>query len=521
METLDATPACERLATAYRRRQPENSLLYQIVAEHLETFLARTAELAEGRGLPRFVERELRAYLRCGILAHGFVRVHCDTCGEDTLVAFSCKGRGFCPSCGGRRMAETAAHLVDRVLPRVPVRQWVFTVPIRMRYAIAFDRDLCRRLRGIFVRAVLGWMRRRAQRAGIAFPEVGAVTAVQRFGSALNLNVHFHTLVLDGAFRIGGRGEGFRFVPLEAPSDVELERLLAVIRSRVFFLLRRHGRLPADGSDLDPAPPADSAILGACAAASAVQCVALGQNAGRPLARRRAATRTVISSIPKPRCVAQDGFTLHANVRVAARDRGRLERLCRYLMRPPVSDARLALAESGRIELELKTPYSDGTTHIVLDPMTLLERLAALVPPPRAHLVVYHGVLASSAASRADIVPHSMNAASPTDSPPIGNASPAPAPGDTASVRSPPPRSRNYTWAELMKRVFLIDVLQCPCGGSRRLISSITEAGAIARILRCLGLAETSRARGPPDRAPIVAPTEPPPDSSEVRLVIE
>lgn len=107
-------------------------MLYQTVQAELETFLARAH--ARERPVPRFVERELRAFLRCGILAYGFVRVHCDECGLDRVVAFSCKGRGFCPSCGGRRMADTAAHLVDRVLPEVPIRQWVLSLPFGLHY---------------------------------------------------------------------------------------------------------------------------------------------------------------------------------------------------------------------------------------------------------------------------------------------------------------------------------------------------------------------------------------------------
>ena len=106
--------------------------------------------------MPRFVERELRAFLRCGILAHGFVRVHCDGCGLDRVVAFSCKGRGFCPSCGGRRMADTAAHLVDRVLPEVPVRQWVLSLPFALRYRLAYDAPLtCATCSRLFVRCRL------------------------------------------------------------------------------------------------------------------------------------------------------------------------------------------------------------------------------------------------------------------------------------------------------------------------------------------------------------------------------
>jgi hypothetical protein len=105
----------------YERHQPEKTLLYEVVRETLATFLSNASE--QGAPVARFVEREIRAYLDCGILARGFLRLHCDACGRDRLLAFSCKGRGLCPSCGGRRMANTAAHLVNRVLPEVPVRQ--------------------------------------------------------------------------------------------------------------------------------------------------------------------------------------------------------------------------------------------------------------------------------------------------------------------------------------------------------------------------------------------------------------
>ena len=106
---------------SYRARQPEQTVLYQVVAEHLETFLAR--ERQQDRHVPRFVEREFRKFLECGIPARGSLRLVCQTCGQNKLVAFSCKGRAFCPSCCGRRMADTAAHLADRVIPFVPARQ--------------------------------------------------------------------------------------------------------------------------------------------------------------------------------------------------------------------------------------------------------------------------------------------------------------------------------------------------------------------------------------------------------------
>jgi hypothetical protein len=106
-------------APHYQRRRPEQTPLYRLVRTHYETFAADVG--AHGTGLPPFVKDEFEAYLDCGILACGFLRLSCDTCARDTLVAFSCKRRGICPSCGTHRMAETAAYLVDHILPPLPV----------------------------------------------------------------------------------------------------------------------------------------------------------------------------------------------------------------------------------------------------------------------------------------------------------------------------------------------------------------------------------------------------------------
>jgi hypothetical protein len=149
-------------ALQYQRRTPETSVLYRVVQHNLEPFLAFARD--QGRVIPRFVERELRAFLECGILAHGFLRVRCDDCGRERLVAYSCKGRAFCPSCGARRMADTAAHLVDRVFPAVPVRQYVLSLPFALRYRMAFDQKLCSQVLRIFVQAVFSSLKRRARR---------------------------------------------------------------------------------------------------------------------------------------------------------------------------------------------------------------------------------------------------------------------------------------------------------------------------------------------------------------------
>jgi hypothetical protein len=203
------------------------------VREQLETFLAR-AQCRDQNPL-RFVEQELRTFLRCGVLAHGFLRLHCDDCGHDRPVAFSCKHRGFCPACGGRRMAYTAAHLVDRVLPELPIRQWVLTLPYPLRYRCAYDARLTSAVLRAFIRALFAELRRRSRRVwGIRAEQCGVVTFIQRFGSARNLNVHFHTLALDGAYADTlVRGQAPHFLPLPPPHADAAERVLAGTARRI------------------------------------------------------------------------------------------------------------------------------------------------------------------------------------------------------------------------------------------------------------------------------------------------
>ena len=111
-------------------------MLYRLAQQHAASLFAQ-AEAAARADLPQFVRDEFDTFLDSGILAHGFLRLRCGDCGHDKLVAFSCKRRGFCPSCGARRMAQTAAHLLDHVIPHVPVRQWVLSLPIPLRLLLA------------------------------------------------------------------------------------------------------------------------------------------------------------------------------------------------------------------------------------------------------------------------------------------------------------------------------------------------------------------------------------------------
>ncbi|HEY5645241.1 MAG TPA: transposase, partial [Pseudomonadales bacterium] len=413
--------------TAYAPRRPETTHLYGVVQQHFETWLAHAR--VRGRTVPGFVEREFRGFLDCGIPAHGFLRLHCDECGLDRVVPFSCKGRGFCPSCGGRHMADTAAHLVDRVLPRVPVRQWVLSLPFGLRYRLAYDRELTAEVLRLFVRAILSSLRRRTRSAASAPGPAhgGAVTFVQRFGGALNLNVHFHTLALDGAYRHTGEDGTMRFQPVPPPTAEELERILDRVVRGVARLIERRG-FGDEPDRLFEEDPLLAQLLTAAVQGRAASGPRTGQRVLRFGDRVEIEPGENGSAEAIQGLARSHGFSLHAGVAVPPNDRRRLERLCRYAGRPPVATERLSELGDGRLLYELRHRWKDGTTHVVFEPLELIDRLAALVPPPRFHTVRYHGVLASRSKHRAEIVPGetapAVHSAAITPSLPCGHPPP-------------------------------------------------------------------------------------------------
>jgi len=442
-------------------------VLHGVVREHLRIFLWELDRHDEQRGAPLFVKREFERFVHCGVLAHGFARFRCTGCATDRLVAFSCKGRGFCPNCGGRRMTERAAHLIDHVLPRAPVRQWVLSLPFELRYRLAWGHHLCRAVLAVYTRALIGFYRKRAKASGHRDGRTGTVTVIQRFGGALNLNVHFHTLAVDGVFVREPSGS-LRFESAKAPTEEEVEALLGVIRRRVLRLLVRRGLLceeVGDCLDESATPP-----LHAFYAASVRQRVAMGRRAGATVFRLGDAP-TVTAARPKRRRQARlGGFDLHANTSVSAKNRPKLERLCRYLLRSPVAKDRLSFAPDGTVLVRLKTPWRDGTSHIALQPLELLEKLAALIPRPYVNLIVYHGVLAPNAKWRGEVVAFERT-----------RVESQPSASSTTKVAG----SYNRTWAELMRRGLDIDVLQCPdCGGRLRFVAAVTSVAAWSRALR-------------------------------------
>ena len=263
----------------------------------------------------------------------------------------------------------------------------MLSLPWTLRYQVAFDAGLCGAILAAFIRVVFGWLAATAARQGLRPARCGAVTAIQRFGSALNLNLHFHALVLDGVYTQPTPEGAPVFHALPPPTDDEIGTILERVHARVQKLLRRCGRLPEEPSPSDPVAE-QMPLLAGYAAASIQERVATGPRAGHPVRRLRSAAAVVDGD--KPRCARLEGFSLHANVALAAHAREQLEHLCRYLLRPPLALERLTESSGGQLLYQLPHPRRDGPTHLLLDPLELIEKLSVLIPAPRFHLPRFH-----------------------------------------------------------------------------------------------------------------------------------
>ena len=382
-------------------------------------------------------------------------------------------------------MADTAAYLAQHVFPaNVPVRQWVLSLPKALRARLGYDAELLARVVSIFVGALRRYLTHRAKRelglTHVNEAHVGVVTAIQRFGSAAELNVHLHSLACDGVFIEENGDVGFR--ELAAPTTDDIAAVSAQVCRKVLAMLSKRGLWRDDVLVGDEEEPSVVAQLGA----ASVQGALVFAQGRRPIRLLGAAARTVTPGLKGY------AFDVDAAVRVHGADRARLERLCRYILRPPIANDRLVKRSDGRFELRLKRAWSDGTTHLVFDGPELIARLAALVPPPRVHQVRYHGVFAPRAKLRPKLVRQVVDTSDEAHGCAEAHAS-------AKRVRLP--------WAKLLARVFAADVLTCPrCDGGRlQRIAFITTTPAIRAILASVGLSTAPPVR---QRASVSAQTE-------------
>jgi hypothetical protein len=384
-------------------------------------------------------------------------------------------------------MAQTAAHLGEQVLPWVPTRQWVVSVPVPLRYWMAGSQDLTARVHTIIRTTIGQYYVNQAVTRGLDRASVhpGSVTFLQRFGSALQLNLHFHCVFLEGVYldRTAASRKP-RFVQAAPPTDTDIAAVVQTISRRVIRKLRQLGYLetgvePSVATGYDPLRDA-APELAHTMAASVQHRIAFGARAGQPV-RRIGSGFGVEGEAPRltgPRCASVHGFSLHANTAIPAHRRDQLEQLIRYTARGAVSLERLQEDANGDLVYTFTHPWSDGTTGIKLSPLELLEKLAALIPLPHVHLVRYGGCLAPHSHLRSSVIP---------------------TPRQQGVDEEMDTRSPRWSWARLLHRVFALDLAHCPfCQqGTLRLIAVITQGEVIRKILRHL-----KRAADPPTIAP-------------------
>ena len=458
-------------AHRYEPRRPEASDAVSLVAEHLENFAAR----AEGNDapLPRFAVDELQSMVRCGDFEHGFLRFNCMRCGDELRVPFSCKARGTCPSCMGRRMCETASLWVERLLPAVGYRQWVLSFDGPMAVRLGYDAALLGAMCRVFTARLSQQLRRTAkrhhERTTVSRMHAGVITVVQRFRSDLGLYVHLHCLVADGVFEeaVGDAADadGERktpvFLPVPEPTDEDLVAVLGAVASD----RRLAEHIDLGEQDVDPGIAA---------------CVQLG-------------LATVSPQTASPKRVAKlnvhaFSMNLHAARAVDGRDRKQLERLSRYLLRPPFATDAVQRLPDGRVRLDI----ARRGRSVVMSAEQFIAKLIALVPPPGVPMVRYAGVFSNAHHLRAAVAPA-----------PARRPEPAPTrlltfTGRPVDTKNPGPTTpAKIAWAQLLARVFHVDVLTCPrpgCGGKLEATAAVLQSREIALLLH--------GARGPPKPSP-------------------
>ena len=446
-----------RAREVYRSRKPKASPLWQCLSRHFDTFLAQYEGRYQSRyGFLRLIIPEVvRKFLDCGDLERGFARVRCDHCKHEYLLAFSCKGRWFCPSCHQKKVQLFGALLTETILFPVPHRHFTLGIPKMLRPYFRFDRDLLKDFCRLAHECLVEWMR-----TTLSLPDgqPGLVMAIHTFGEYLDFHPHLHALVADGLFTRDGR---FHVLP-----EVPLKPLEELFRARMLTFLAGKGLLP----------PARAQML---------------------------------------RGWVHSGFHVHRSRRVQPHERADLERLAQYIIRNPFSVEKMQvtaadrahphLSAAGRAQADSSIIYHSGLNpkirrnFEVFSPCDFIAAITQHIPDKSFQLVRYYGWYSNK--MRGQRAKRAAEDAQPA----AGNAI------QIIDVSGHKPRRiPSAKWRELIKKVWEADPLLCPkCSREMRIVSLIDDRAVIERILRHLGLwdqgVRVSPTTGPP---PVSVPAE-------------
>jgi hypothetical protein len=429
---------------AYRPRDPRRTPLYRIVIDHYETLMA----IWDDRFEPRFgrlghhVDKQVRAYLGCGLFSGGCCRVRCEDCGHEFILPYSCKTRYLCTSCHERKALVWADWLVDEVLEDVPHRMWIFGIPKRIRPFFRYDASLLGQLSRIASKVLHDVLQEATGRDDM---RPGIVSAVHTWNSDLTWAPHLHPLVTDGCLDEDGR-----FVRASLTRLEDLQRIEDAFRQEVLSLLRSRDLLTEDDVD---------AML----------------------------------SWP------HSGFRVHNEVKVLPGDRQGFIDVAKYMARPPVANARLAYDpdRDPLVHVHLKRPHwTTGRPELTFEPLEFLARLLQHLPEPHVKMWRQYGHYAPILRARRARAAAEAQAGADREA---GGPS-IPGPPDP---EPPNPKRCNAAWASLISRVWGYEVLSCPrCGGKMRILAAIHDPDSLQRITEHFGLdtelPEPKPARDPP-----------------------
>ena len=310
-------------SSLYRPRRPEKTVLFGIIKKYYRTWKQNLKH-----PLSRYVEKTFEKYLDCGNPGKGFAWAYCHCCHTDFIIAFSCKCRGICPSCSTLTMVKTAAHLVEQVIPAIPVRQWVISFPLRIRHYL-LEPCILQNVLEIVVEEIRKTII--AESPDVPNPQIGAVSFLQNFGATLNVHPHFHLIVPDGIFFTDGDLSEVKFQKvflIEEKIQATQER----IRMRVLKFFEKRGLFGKE-------------------------------------------------EVEKMLAYENSGFSLDASVKIESWDRDGLERLIRYCARPCFASENLRM-NGPWVNYRFSKPTYKGQRFVQLDPLEFLDRIAAFIPFP-------------------------------------------------------------------------------------------------------------------------------------------
>lgn len=437
--------ASKQLPVGLLRRSASRRPQGTPILEHLRVFLPSFLDAcaASCSTPPRFIQCELERYIRCGDSRFGHATLACTRCGFEHDIAFSCKRRGFCTYCLHLRMLEQSSFIQAHVIGDTPVRHWVLSLPPPLRNLLGFDSPLTSKVLATWTASIsrhyLVQARKVTNPQEVIILGVGIVTAIHRASSLLFPSLHFHSVVTNGVFVLNRESGAVSFVDISAPTPAEIGAVAWDTCKRAVRLFRRKKMW----TDLAGAPGHPAQIVsGEIDLRSRKRPVRFNASASR--------RHVVVPVLP-----GVGTFDVWVGQHIRRGETGRLGRLLRYILAPPVLDHQLVRHPDGRISLELRRSRHDGTRKHTFTPFEFIRALIGLVPEPQFRLIRMHGMYARRAKYRDQVVARppalAVEREEKTDT------------DDSVEDR--------LAWAELLRHAYEVEVLRCRCAGRFLLIT--------------------------------------------------